>query len=165
MSRANPVLWITLALPLIVVAASFLTLAAAVRHPDNELPEQYHWEGLKLDRDFERSGRAAALGVRAELRAFDRAGRCQVRLEIAGIAPRELYVRMTHATQPTLDRAVRLHRNVTSSLYDGECHSMPDGHWRVELTDGDGEWSIRQSVRGSLNLAWLDAPERQGSQP
>jgi uncharacterized protein len=165
MPRTNPVLWIAVALPAIAIAASFLTLGVAVRHPDNELPEQYHWEGMKLDRDFERSARAATLGVRAELREFGRSGRCHLRLEIAGTAPPELQVRLIHATQPSLDRDVRLQRNAASSLYEGECHSMPQGHWRIELTDRNGDWSIRQNVRGSLNFARLYVPTTQVRQP
>jgi hypothetical protein len=141
----NPVLWITVALPLVAVVASVLTLGAALVHPDNELPEQYHWEGFRLDRDFARAGRAAALGVRAAFEGLGTAGRCGVTLELQGPAPRSLSLTLTHGTQPSLDQSL------------GKCQTMPDGHWRAELTDAENGWSIRQSLRGSLSHAVLAA--------
>ena len=61
----NPVLLLVIGLPLAAVLASFATLALTLEHRDTELPEQYHWEGFPLDRDFSRSEHATQLGVQA----------------------------------------------------------------------------------------------------
>jgi hypothetical protein len=156
----NPVLWITVALPLVTVVASFLTLGAALVHPDNELPEQYHWEGFRLDRDFARAERAAALGVRASFEGLGTAGGCGVTLELQGPAPRSLSLTLTHGTQPSLDQSLVFHQVAEGSgraTFIGKCQTMPDGHWRAELTDAENGWSIRQSLRGSLSHAVLAA--------
>src|SRR5690242_13317222 len=55
----NPVLWLAWGLPVVAVVASVITLFITIRHPDGQLPEQYHWEGFQLDRDFSRAARAA----------------------------------------------------------------------------------------------------------
>jgi len=160
MRRGNAVLWITCALPLAAVAGSFLTLGAAILHPDSELPEEYHWEGVKLDRDFARADKAAALGVRAVLENFGSSGTCSVRLELQGESPARLSVRMIHATQPALDRVVPLRRSgATRALasYTGDCRAAPEGHWRIELTDAENGWTIRQNLRGPLASMRLDA--------
>jgi hypothetical protein len=156
----NPVLWIAVALPLVTVLASFATLGAALVHPDNELPEQYHWEGFRLDRDFARAQQATALGVRASFEGLGTAGRCAVRLELQGKAPRSLDLRLTHGTRPSLDQSLVFHRipsEASQATYAGNCKKAPDGHWRAELNDADNGWSIRQSLRGSLADAVLSA--------
>jgi hypothetical protein len=161
MPRArNPVLWITLALPLVTVVASFLTLGAALVHPDDELPEQYHWEGFRLDRDFARAGRAAALGVRATFEGLGTTGQCGVTLELQGTTPRSLSLRLTHATRPSLDQELvfdRVANHSGGATFTGDCQAMPEGHWRAELSDAENGWSIRQNLRGSLSHAVLAA--------
>jgi hypothetical protein len=156
----NPVLWIAVALPLVTVLASFATLGAALVHPDNELPEQYHWEGFRLDRDFARAQQAAALGVRASFEGLGTAGRCGVRLELRGTAPRSLSLRLTHATRPSLDQSLvfqRVSGEAGHATFIGECQATLDGHWRAELSDAENGWSIRQNLRGSLADAVLSA--------
>lgn len=170
MRRVNAVLSIAIVLPLIAVLGSFLTLGVAMLHPDSELPEQYHWEGMKLERDFERAGRAAALGVEAVLDGFGSEGACNLKLTMRGLAPSSLTLRMIHATQPSLDQLVRLSRTAARSLetlthadYAGECRAAPRGHWRIELADAENHWSIRQTVRGPLSRARLEAGSPRGS--
>jgi hypothetical protein len=156
----NPVLWIALALPLVTVLASFATLGAALVHPDNELPEQYHWEGFRLDRDFERAQRAAALGVRASFEGLGTEGRCVVTLELQGAAPRSLSLRLTHGTRPSLDQNLvfeNISVNAGRAVFAGDCRKTPDAHWRAELSDAENGWSIRQNLRGSLADAVLSA--------
>lgn len=156
----NPVLWITLALPAVTVVASFLTLGAALVHPDNELPEQYHWEGFRLDRDFARAERAAVLRVRASFEGLGTSGPCGVTLELQGTAPRSLSLRLTHGTQSSLDQSLLFHRvsdEAGRATFAGECQATPDGHWRAELSDAENGWSIRQNLRGALDHAVLAA--------
>lgn len=154
----NPVLLLTWGIPLLAVIASFATLALALLKPDGELPEQYHWEGTRIDRDFDRAARAAQLHVRAALQGFAATGMCAVALTTAGPAPQTLTLRLTHATEPALDRQFELHRRVEAPpVYISPCKPVPDGHWRLELIDNANGWSLRQTVTTALNGAVVDS--------
>ena len=163
----NPVLWIAIGVPLVAVLASFVTLGMALVHPDGELPEQYHWEGFRLDRDFERAARAQQLGISVRLEGLHTTGRCTASLQTRGPLPSSLLLTVTHGTLPELDRRVQLARTSasadgTSAVYEGRCIAAPDGSWRLELTDSENGWSLRQSVRGSLDAVQLEAIRRGG---
>ena len=166
----NPALMLTIALPALAVLASFATLAVTLANPDSELPEQYHWEGFQLDRDFSRAERASALGVRAELHNFGGAGACEITLTLQGSAPESLELMLAHATQPALDQRLNFTRasgptqaSRGRATYSALCRSIPQAHWRLELMDGDHTWSVRASVRGSLEAAQLgDSSAGQG---
>jgi hypothetical protein len=159
----NPVLLLAWGLPAVAVIASVLTLGIAIRTSDGELPEQYHWEGFQLDRDFSRAARAAELKVRASLVGVGRSGPCELRLRMEGAAPDELLLMLAHGTRAELDRRIAFKRvpaepgwSDGSVLYRGVCTALPEGHWRVELTDSVNGWAIRSSVRTSLETLTLD---------
>jgi hypothetical protein len=160
----NPALMLAWGLPAVAVLASFVTLFIAMNTPDGELPEQYHWEGFQLDRDFSRAARAAELGVRSTFTGFDQSGRCQAELRMNGAAPDDLVLRVSHATLPHLDQSVMLKRmslapaaESGSATYVGDCQQAAEGHWRLELVDAVNDWALRQSVHGSLGGVTLDA--------
>lgn len=159
MTAKNPVLFLTWALPLTAVVASVLTLVITLAHPDGELPEQYHWEGLQLDRDFARAERAADLHVNAVVSGFRADGLCSVKLRLHGDPPKSLVLLVAHATLPQLDQRVQLERVSagTESVYVGECRRAEDSHWRLELMDEGKDWAFRESVRSSLDGVTLDA--------
>jgi hypothetical protein len=160
----NPALLLAIALPAAAVVASFVTLGITLAHPDSQLPEQYHWEGFQLDRDFSRAERASALGVRATFRNISSSGVCEIELQTAGAPPERLELTLAHATLPRLDQHVQFHRVSTEAdphagraTYAAQCVAMPDAHWRLELSDAAQSWSVRSSVRGSLARVQLDA--------
>jgi hypothetical protein len=158
----NPAFLLAWGLPLVAVVASVLTLFITIRHPEGQLPEQYHWEGFQLDRDFSQAAKAASLGVRARLTGFSAAGRCEVQLSARASAPDTLVLWVAHATLPALDQKVTLERSGQgavngASTYSGACREAPEGHWRLELIDAATGWAVRQSVRGTLGDVTLDA--------
>jgi hypothetical protein len=168
----NPVFVLTWGLPAIAVIASVLTLAIALRGSDGQLPEQYHWEGLQLDRDFSRAARAAELKVQASFTGLDRSGPCEMRLRLDGVAPDVLVLTLAHGTRAELDRRVTFNRvpaqpgwSDGSVLYRGVCSHVPEGHWRVELVDAVNGWAIRKSVRTSLGALTLNAVTGNGGAP
>ena len=55
----NPVFVLIWALPAAAVIAGVATLLIALEDADRALPASYHWEGARLDEDFERARRAA----------------------------------------------------------------------------------------------------------
>jgi uncharacterized protein len=153
----NPVLLLVMGLPLAAVLGSFASLAVTLRHQDTELPEQYHWEGFQLDRDFSRSAHAAELRVRATLRNLSVSGQCEIDLAIAGAPPEHLRLTLAHATRADLDQHIEFQRAGDGSSYLATCKSIPAGHWRIELTDAAQTWSVRDSTRDIVRPVRIDA--------
>jgi hypothetical protein len=158
----NPVFLLAWGLPAVAVVASVLSLLLTLRSPDGQLPEQYHWEGFQLDRDFSQAAHAARLGVHASISGFGESGRCAVQLRMKGTPPEGLVLHVAHATKASLDQHVTLKRVDVDSrapvtAYSGVCQAVAEGHWRLELVDAVNGWAVRQSVRGSLSSVTLDA--------
>ncbi len=143
---ANPVLWLVIALPLLAVAASLASLALAVSRGDPELPKDYHWEGVGLERDQQRLALAAQLGIGATIRYEPATGRCAVTLR--GAAPEALRLALVHPVDPGADRRLTLAREGDS--YRGACAALPAAHWRLELSDDQERWLLRGRTRGAL---------------
>jgi uncharacterized protein len=160
-ANRNPVLLLAWGLPLVAVVASVLTLFIAMRGSDGELPEQYHWEGFQLDRDFSRAARAAELKVRVTISGLSEQGACDMRLQMQGATPNELLLTLAHATKAERDRRVTFRRSSQgadgSARYEGACSGLPEGHWRIELVDLANDWAIRRSVQDGAGALVLDA--------
>jgi hypothetical protein len=127
---------------------------------DTTLPDQYHWEGMQLDRDFADAQRASELDVRAMLQLRAAGSACRLILQLDAPLPETLQLNLVHATRRDLDRRVRLSR--VGQVYEGQCGPTPDGHWHVELADARREWLVREDVSGSLNGARLSARPHSG---
>jgi hypothetical protein len=157
-SAFNPALIATIVIPAFAIAASVATVGVAVLYGDRELPEQYHWEGFRLDRDFALAERARELDVRIAFGRIGAGGTCSADLDLRGPASGTLTLRLTHATLPVHDRFVELrrvsaseHGALTHAHYAAACEALPEGHWRLEISDSQMGWSIRQSVAGTVN--------------
>jgi len=158
----NPVLLLVWGLPAVAVLASVASLLLTLRAPEGELPEQYHWEGFRLDRDFSQAAHAAELGVQATITGFDVGGRCELNLRMKGSPPPTLVLHVAHATKAALDQRVEFRRaEASSNAYSGACVSVPEGHWRLELVDARNGWAIRQTERDGLRSVKLDANASQ----
>lgn len=153
--KISPALVLTIGIPAVAIVASFITLALSLGTSRDELPEQFHWEGHKLDRDFSLANRAAELDVRATFAVLAAEGRCRVSLDLAGAAPRAVVVMLTHPTSPDLDRTLQLPR--VADGYEGACAPVPPAHWRVALGDVDHTWEIRWRSRGTLEQVTMAA--------
>lgn len=144
---ANPVLVLVIALPLLAVIASFVSLALAVTRGDSELPKNYHWEGGALDRDQESQARAARLQIAGTLGFDPASGQCTLLLR--GAAPAALRLTLTHPTVASLDRHMLLHPS--GDRYAAPCSALPDAHWWLELSDEQGGWLLRGRLHGDLH--------------
>ncbi|HTP38971.1 MAG TPA: FixH family protein [Steroidobacteraceae bacterium] len=165
---ANPVFWLAWGLPAVAVVASFTSLGLVLAHPDGELPEQYHSEGLQVDRDFTLGQRAVALQVVAELRMRTQPDRCELALRLQAPAPPTLSLRLAHATLPALDQQLVLQRLASqpaqpggATWYGAACRPAIAAHWHLELTDTTNGWALRQQVRGPLEDVTMDARTSQ----
>jgi len=146
----NSGLLVTLVLPLFAIGASSSFAVIAFTRGDPTLPDEYHWEGVSLDRDFAAARKASDLNVRASLRVLGSAKTCRVVLHIAGVRPPALRLSLVHGSRPDLDRHVRLDP-VGDGAYEGHCDEIPPGQWHLELAEIAGAWSVRQDVSGRLD--------------
>jgi len=151
----NSGLLVTIALPLFAIGASLSAAVVAFTRGDPTLPDEYHWEGMSLDRDFADARRAADLDVRATVRVLSSERACRVTLQLSGARPQALRLSLIHGARPDLDRQVRL--DPVGSAYEGACADIPSGQWHLELSDAAGTWSIRQDVSGALDGVSIDA--------
>lgn len=148
----NIPLTVTLGILVGAIVASFIVLGLSIRNPTSELPEEYHWEGFRLDRDFARAERATELGVRATLTAGG--GSCKVQLAMAGSKPDTLRLVMTHATLPERDRLLMLKPfgAAADGIYTAPCDiESSAGAWRVTIEEPARSWAVRDRVQGRLD--------------
>ena len=144
---SNPVLVLVIALPLLAVAGSFVSLALAVTHGDKELPKNYHWEGGDFDRDQQREALAAQRGIGATLQFDALTQRCVVTLH--GAAPATLRLALTHPTDGAADLHLTLPR--AGDRYSAPCSAPPPAHWWLELADDQAGWLLRGRLHGDLS--------------
>ena len=150
-SRINATVVLVIGLPLFAIVASVGTAVVAVTRGDPVLPDQYHWEGDKLDHDFALSQLAARRHVSADLRLQPAQGSCRVDLSIDGAPPQELDLTLIHGSNASLDRQMRFLRNGASSSYTAQCAQIPSATWHVQLADGQNTWTFREDVIGDLD--------------
>ncbi len=155
--RINAVAVLTIGLPLFAIVASVGTAVIAISSGDPPLPDQYHWEGDKLDHDFAGAQRAAALGLQARLELQPAAGECHLSLQLKTDLPAALDVTVVHGSRPEFDRQIRFLRAGDSSSYAAPCPTVPRGQWHVELKDPAGGWSFRQEWSGTTPTLSMSA--------
>src|SRR5689334_3759858 len=102
----NSGLLVTIGLPLFAILASVGVAVVAFTRGDPTLPDEYHWEGMSLDRDFADARRAADLNVHATVQAMPATGTCRVVLMLEAASPAVLTLDLVHATHPDLDRQI-----------------------------------------------------------
>jgi hypothetical protein len=139
--RKNPVFWlIWLILGAAVLAGSGMVVIS-LQGADRALPDIYHWEGERLDADFERARVAARLGLEAELVIVN--GACQ--LTLRGTEAAALQLRLTSGSDAHQDRTATLSREA-DGIYRAECAPLTRGKWRVALQDSANTWALRSQV-------------------
>jgi hypothetical protein len=157
--KRNPVFWLMWMILGAAVFAGLSMVAIAMQGADRALPDIYHWEGERLDSDFERARNAARLGVNASLEFTG--GVCTVRLAGGHEEANALQLRLTNGSQVNLDRAVTLSR-VAAGLYRAPCQSLQGGRWRVALSDDANTWALRADANGEFTRIDLAARSPEG---
>jgi hypothetical protein len=126
------------------VVASALLIAFARGGGDAPLPEGFHWEGSRLDRDF--AWAATAAERRAVVRLWRESnGVCHAELSIDGAPPQEIKLALVHGTQAGLDRTLLLTR--AANDYSASCDEFALGPWHVTIAAPDQQWRIRSVAR------------------
>jgi hypothetical protein len=158
-NKFNPVFWLMWLIPGTAVVAGLGLVVVAMRDADRALPALYHWEGERLDVDFERARMAAQLGIRATLQW--EAGACILTLTPASQDPRALQVHLTHANDAALDHMLTFLR-ASPGRYRADCAALPAGRWRLALTDDAGAWALRTQFEASVTRLDLRARDPAG---
>jgi hypothetical protein len=141
--RANPALWMMIAIPAATVVACAFTLWLAYGGAEPELPKRYAWEGSALDRDVARAERARALGLAATLEIGDDGKVTAVVTQEGGATTAGLMLHLTHTTRPRADRSLLLRPTTTPGRYEGRTQDLPAARWLVQLEDERGGWQLR----------------------
>ncbi len=126
--------WLLIAGPAIVVVAGIATAVIAIRSDDGLVAADYYKRGLLINKELERSQRAATMGVGAVLRAQPD-GRVVVVLSAADGAaatPAELRLRLARPTTAGMDIALTLPRAGDGS-YQGRIGPVQPGRWLVTI--------------------------------
>jgi len=161
-SSFNPVFWLMWLLPGSAVVAGLTTLGIAIRVGDRALPVDFHWEGARLDADFARARRAAQLGIAMTLEV--RGGECRARFSPAADSPRALNLLLTHGSDASLDRRVRLAR-IAPGDFRADCAPVGNGQWRVNVDDDAATFSLRGLASGPITHLELNARNPDGPGP
>ncbi len=162
LSKINATVFLTIALPLFAIVASVGTAIIALSSGDPPLPDQYHWEGDKLDHDFAESRRAAELNVHAVLDLRPDNGVCHLTLTLDGTPPAAVDVTLIHVSRPALDRHLRFLRTAEVSRYSAACTALPSTGWHVELSDLANTWRFRTDAVGELrNIVLSSGPSKK----
>ena len=137
----EPLPWLLMAGPLLVVIASFVSAWLAVKSDDGLVTEDYYRQGLAIQRTLLLSERARTLGVRADVRIVDE--QLVVRLRAADhgfVPPGELLATLSHPTRAGLDQSIRLSRR--GDIYLGKVRLPTAGHWLLLLEDEQKTWRL-----------------------
>jgi hypothetical protein len=159
--KRNPVFWLMWILPGGAVLASFATLAIALQDADRALPAFYHWEGERLDADFERARNAARHGMRATLAFAGGTRPCTATVTPAPGDPAAITLSFTSASDASLDRTLTMLRE-QAGVYRVACNVLPRGRWFVTLQDSAGAWALRGRVDDKAQVAVLEARDPEG---
>lgn len=125
--------WLLLSGPAIVVVAALFTAWLALRSDDGVVAEDYYKRGLLINRDLEKTSRAAHIGI---VGTVTRGGMLRVRVLGASGAPAELRLKLAHPTRAGLDHVVVLVRD-GSGEYRGVLPELLPGRWLTSVeTDG-----------------------------
>ncbi|MFT3905113.1 MAG: FixH family protein [Steroidobacteraceae bacterium] len=157
--RANPALWLVIALPATAVIASFVSLYFSVHGGDAPLPDGYHWEGQALASDERSLQQAATLAISAWLRYDANAHECQ--LAVSNTTAPTLQLTLTHPTAAALDQHVLMQRSGT--LYRGPCAAPASAHWWIQLRDERAGWMLRARTDGDLGIPLMLGARRSPS--
>lgn len=128
--------WLLMAPPAVAVLAGIATVWIAVRSADGLVAEDYYRQGLAINRVIAREARARELGITARVQM----GEGRIRVQLAGAAPKAVFVHLAHRTRAGYDQRLRLAR--AGGVYEAEMAPLAPGGWRVWIEDPQGSWRI-----------------------
>jgi hypothetical protein len=133
--------WFIIALPATAVVAGLITLYIATVNRDTLVKDDYYKEGLALNQDLARAGRAAALGITAELDYDPSTG--DVALTTRGIPPEaeRLTLLLVHPTLAERDLSTPVTRS-SDGRYRARLPLLGPAAWRIQVLPENAEWRL-----------------------
>jgi len=150
--------WLLMLGPAIVVVAGFLTLWLAVTSDDGLVADDYYKRGLGINRMLERTERAAALRLSAQV-DVDGSGHARVTLaspapDLAAM-PASVRLLLTHPTRAGFDRRIDVVRG-PDGTYAGHVEPVAEGRWLV-IVETDAWRLPAVEVTGAIRDVHLGA--------
>ncbi|PJK08926.1 nitrogen fixation protein FixH [Lysobacteraceae bacterium NML120232] len=144
-SRREPMLWLVVGLPLVVVVASFITLYLAITSGEvAESRDEVQRLGRVLqETDLGPDEQAAALGLTALLR--EREGKVEI-VPMAGRWQRQNPLRLLveHPVDSSKDRTLEMTPQPGGTwLSSADFETERNNDWKFSLGDTDGTWRLR----------------------
>ena len=125
--------WLLMLGPAIIVVASLVLVALAIRTDDGLVADDYYKRGLAVNQTLERGARGASLRIVATV-TIDATGNATVALDGGDgdpdARPASLRLRLAHPTRAGNDRATVL-AAVGEGRYRGHVDPIGEGRWRV----------------------------------
>jgi hypothetical protein len=142
--------WFLIALPGVIVIASFYMLYLALSHDDSRVRDNYYKEGLAINRTLAQDQRATQLGLSASLALAEGGARVHLRGGFEAPPP-QLLLQLIHPLDSDRDVDLEL-RAIGGGDYvttPGAVLPQPlEGRWYIELHpvgDDDG-WRLRDAL-------------------
>lgn len=137
--------WLLIGLPGIVVIASFVTLAIAIKHADDTVADNYYKQGLAINQELSADVKARELGLRAhvELDATTLAITLEGNLQAM---PTQLTARFIHPVSADRDFAAPLLPD-SNGEYRARLAQPIDGRWTLEISQPAEAWRLRAQAR------------------
>lgn len=168
--RAEPMVWLLIALPLSAVLASAVTIWIANHNADTLVKEEYVKEGFAVRQASERDHLAAELGLSAALSVLPGG----LTLDLTGHLnplPERLLLTLAHPTDPNQDLVLSL-MSVRAGHYTADYAEIPSGKRHLELAPLDKSWRLaglwQAPFEGPLTLspmAQRQAPPDSSTRP
>ncbi len=140
--------WLLIAGPATVVVAALFTAWLAASTDDGVIADDYYKRGLLVNKELDRTARAAALGLSATLRVTAEGA---ATLELHGVgdgaAPPSVRLLLAHPTRAGQDRSVAMTRG-PNGVYVGTIGSPPAGRWLVTVETDSWRLPTVQATEG-----------------
>lgn len=156
-AHREPMVWLVFGLPAVVVVASVVTLAIAIKsHDGGEVTDEVQRTAQIQQSDLGPDARAGEMGLRVLLR--EREGRIEV-LPMAGNFPvqQALHLVAEHPTDRTQDRVLVLAPQPGQAgwMSMAAFETTRKHAWKFTLTPGNEQWRLRGRMPKAQSTAVL----------
>ena len=145
--------WALMVMPATAVVAGLYTYSLAASGSSGLVVDDYYKAGKAINRSMEKSQKAAALGLHANLAVNDSAVR--ILLDHVAVQPEQtLTLSLYHATIPGRDQTVTLTHS-GAGLWSGQIQPLSAGKWFAHLLPVDQSWRL-EGVIPTLETVTLE---------
>lgn len=133
--------WFLIALPAVAIVAGVITLVIAVKTWDGLVVDDYYKEGKAFVQTIERTERARALGLIAQLQI--RTDSIRIQLSSSSdlrVVPATIRLTVSHPTRGGLDQELVL--TGRDGIFEGAMLPLSTGRWLFQIEDESRQWRM-----------------------